>query len=55
MDILLIEDDSNIGNSLTKGLSEEGYTTTWVKNGLDAREVIFNKKWDIIISYCIMI
>lgn len=49
MDILLIEDDINIGNSLTKGLTEEGFSTTWVKNGLDARDVIFNEKWDVII------
>ncbi|SFU75401.1 DNA-binding response regulator, OmpR family, contains REC and winged-helix (wHTH) domain [Pustulibacterium marinum] len=49
MHILLIEDDAHLGASLSKGLLEEGFTTTWIKDGVVARELIFRHQWDIII------
>ena len=49
MKILLVEDDQNLGSSLNKGLLEEGYTVTWIKNGTDARDYVIKSHWDVII------
>ncbi len=49
MKILLVEDDQHLGASLSKGLLEEGFTTTWIKDGVEARELIFQQQWDLII------
>lgn len=49
MNILLVEDDKNLGSSLNKGLTEEGYTVNWIKNGTDARDFVIKSHWDLII------
>jgi two-component system, OmpR family, response regulator QseB len=36
MRILLVEDDPMIGSSLVRGLTDEGYATDWVRDGIAA-------------------
>ncbi len=36
MNILLVEDEENLGRLLKEELEEQGYTITWLKNGVDA-------------------
>lgn len=49
MKILLVEDDQHLGGSLSKGLIEEGFLTTWIKDGIAARNLIFQQQWDVIV------
>src|SRR5215510_2233443 len=42
MRILIIEDDVMIGTSLVRGLSDEGYTTDWVRDGAQAEAALQN-------------
>jgi two-component system response regulator QseB len=40
MRILIVEDDPMIGSSLMRGLTDEGYTSDWVRDGLAAEAVL---------------
>src|SRR5579871_1825583 len=40
MRLLLVEDDQMIGESLVRGLSDEGYAVDWMKNGADGLAAI---------------
>ena len=40
MRILIVEDDPMIGSSLMRGLTDEGYTADWVRDGLAAEAVL---------------
>lgn len=49
MKILVVEDDKHLIKSLEKGLTEEGFTVTIAKDGYEARDLIFQEKWDLFI------
>ncbi len=45
--ILLLEDDLLLGETLEDLLDEEGYTLSWCKNGQEALDASFNDKFDL--------
>ncbi len=47
--ILLLEDDLLLGETLEDLLDEEGYHLTWCKNGQEALDASFNAKFDLYI------
>ena len=49
MEILLIEDNRRISEFVVRGLEESGFSVVLVENGVDARELISQKVWDIIL------
>ena len=49
MEILLVEDNRKISEFLLKGLNECGFAVTLAEKGTDARSLISQKKWDIIL------
>lgn len=49
MDILLVEDNARISEFLVKGLEESGFFITLAENGTDARRLITQKEWNIIL------
>src|SRR5690349_8525082 len=49
MRILLVEDDTSLGEGLRKGLIQEGYTVDWLKDGLIADQTIKNEQFEIIV------
>ena len=49
MEILLVEDNRKISEFLLIGLNECGFTVTLAEKGTDARTLISQKKWDIIL------
>lgn len=48
MRILLVEDDSLLGEGIQSGLTQDGYTVDWVKNGLDADRVLQHETFDLL-------
>ena len=51
MRILLVEDDTLLGDGINEGLRTSGYTVDWVKDGKSAYEVLSSKheSFDIIV------
>lgn len=49
MDVLLVEDDSRISDFLLKGLEEAGYTISLAKSGEEARSLLADFTFDIIL------
>lgn len=49
MNVLVVEDDSVIGKSLCKGLSEAGHHCVWVKNGQQGLDQILSQRFDVIV------
>lgn len=49
MELLLVEDNSRISEFIVKGLEENGFTVTLAENGIDARSLIGQKEWDLIL------
>lgn len=49
MDILLVEDNSRISEFVVKGLEESGFSVVLVENGIDARRLISEKEWKLIL------
>lgn len=49
MEILLIEDNKRISDFVVKGLEESGFSVVLAENGTDARELISEKSWDVIL------
>jgi DNA-binding response OmpR family regulator len=47
--ILVVEDDAEIADSLVRGLGEEGYTVVHAPGGDAAREELHDTEWDLII------
>ncbi len=47
--ILLVEDEKKIADTIKSGLSEHGYNVSTAYDGLDAKELIENNKYDLII------
>ncbi len=49
MRILLVEDDELLGNGVHTGLSQEGYTVDWVKEGATAEFALRSEVFDAIV------
>jgi two-component system copper resistance phosphate regulon response regulator CusR len=49
MRILLVEDDLKTGDYLKQGLSEAGYITDWVSDGLSGKHQALTETYDLII------
>ena len=49
MNILVIEDDRRISDFLTKGLAEQNFSVSLAENGTEARTLLLNNEWDIIL------
>ena len=49
MRLLLVEDDSMIGESVHQGLRQDGFTVDWVKDGRAAELAIDNKVYDLLL------
>jgi DNA-binding response OmpR family regulator len=49
MDLLLVEDNERISQFLVKGLEESGFSVMLADRGIDARSLIAQRTWDIIL------
>jgi DNA-binding response OmpR family regulator len=49
MNILLIEDNRNISDFITKGLEESGFAVSLAENGSSARTLLAREEWDMIL------
>jgi len=49
MRILLVEDDAVLGDAVQIGLSQEKYTTDWVKDGHSASLALKNETFDLLV------
>lgn len=49
MKILIVEDQKRLGQFLKKGLSENGYTTTFVQTCATARDALCETSYDLIV------
>lgn len=49
MELLLVEDNARISEFVVKGLEESGFSVVLADNGIDARSLISQKEWDIIL------
>ncbi|OJU49396.1 MAG: DNA-binding response regulator [Bacteroidales bacterium 45-6] len=49
MDLLLVEDNERISQFLVKGLEESGFSVMLAERGTDARTLIAQRTWDIIL------
>lgn len=49
MEILLVEDNKRISGFVVKGLEESGFSVVLAENGTEARDLISEKNWDIIL------
>lgn len=49
MRVLLVEDDEMIGEVFAEALTDEGYTTDWVKDGLQALTALHAQPYDMVL------
>ncbi|MAZ77723.1 MAG: DNA-binding response regulator [Legionellaceae bacterium] len=49
MRVLLVEDDELLGDGVTNGLKQYGYTVDWLKDGESARLALSTERFDIMI------
>ena len=49
MRLLLVEDDSMIGESVCKGLRQDGFTVDWVQDGRAAEIAVENENYDLML------
>jgi DNA-binding response OmpR family regulator len=49
MDLLLVEDNERISQFLVKGLEESGFSVVLADRGIDARTLIAQRVWDLIL------
>ncbi len=47
--ILLIEDNARISEFIVRGLEENDHAVIWTDNGIEARNMITQRKWDLIL------
>ncbi len=49
MRILLVEDDELLGEGLKSGLSQQGYTVDWLRDGHVAELALITESFDVVI------
>ena len=49
MRLLLVEDDSMIGESVRQGLRQDGFTVDWVRDGRAAELALANEVYDVLL------
>lgn len=49
MELLVIEDNRRISEFLVRGLEENGFSVALAENGVDARELLSQRVWDLIL------
>lgn len=49
MRVLLVEDDDLLGKGIRAGLSQEGYTVDWLRDGQSAEFALMNEHFDIVV------
>jgi len=49
MELLLVEDNKRISEFVIKGLEESGFSVVLAENGVNARSLISQKNWDLIL------
>lgn len=49
MELLLVEDNIRISEFMVKGLVESGFSVVLAENGTDARSLIIQREWDLIL------
>jgi len=49
MRLLLVEDDTILGDGLKAGLTMEGYAVDWLKDGVQADEALRLNKYDLVV------
>lgn len=49
MDLLLVEDNPRISEFMVKGLEESGFSVVLSENGTDARSLMLQREWDLIL------
>lgn len=49
MELLLVEDNIRISEFMVKGLVESGFSVVLAENGTDARSLISQREWDLIL------
>lgn len=49
MMLLVVEDDSGLGKSLTQGLTEAGHDCTWVRSGADGLRLAATRPFDVVL------
>lgn len=49
MKVLIIEDQAKLGQFLKRGLTEQGWTATWVQNAAKAQDALCETKYDVIV------
>ncbi|MCD7940474.1 MAG: response regulator transcription factor [Bacteroides intestinalis] len=49
MELLLVEDNKRISEFVSRGLEESGFTVILAENGVDARSLITQRQWDLIL------
>lgn len=49
MRLLLVEDDPHLGDGLTVGLRQLGFTVDWVKNGVAAEHALASEPFDLVV------
>ncbi|HIE0070011.1 TPA: response regulator [Pseudomonas aeruginosa] len=49
MRMLLVEDDSSLGEGLLTGLRQEGYTIDWLKDGTSALHALHYDNFDLVV------
>lgn len=49
MRILLVEDDELLGEAAQAGLSQNGYTVDWLKDGESAKLAMLNESFDLVV------
>ncbi|SHF86288.1 response regulator transcription factor [Dysgonomonas macrotermitis] len=49
MELLLVEDNSRISDFVMKGLEESGFSVVLANNGIEARTLISQREWDMIL------
>jgi DNA-binding response OmpR family regulator len=49
MRLLLVEDDTLLGEGVRAGLAQDGYTVDWVRTGLDARHALDLESYALVV------
>lgn len=49
MRLLLVEDDSMIGETVRLGLRKDGFTVDWIRDGESARTALSSENYDIVV------